>query len=61
MCGLGRIKACNLVIQRTGKDPPLINEKEKLVITDMEKAEVLSKFFDSNILGSQALLKSLSL
>ena len=33
--------------------PPLLNEKGKLAITDMEKAEVLNEFFASVFTGSQ--------
>jgi len=32
--------------------PPLLNEKGKLAITDMEKAEVLSELFTSVFTGS---------
>lgn len=40
---------------------PLIYKDGELVTTDMEKAEVISEFFPSVFIGSQASLKSLIL
>ena len=34
--------------------PPLINEKEELASSEMEKAEILNKFFASVFMASQA-------
>lgn len=39
---------------RTRRVPPLINEKEKLSTTDMEKVDVLNKFFASVFIASLA-------
>lgn len=41
--------------RRQGKESvlPLINEKEELAATDVERAELLSEFFASDITASQ--------